>query len=258
RVGESALNPDSDLGSIARAMLLFDHLEGIISHPRYRITYHLKHRSDDCDIIPRAYIEITRFNLGQARYEEVIKYVDKQHRPPRAIFEPGPHVSLRFAIGPIQGMYADVKQASRRTLSDAEAQAADCLGQPCLALQDARGPSGDWEAIAALPTQAADYREPAYDWAPGPARVAEALFIQANDGSALNPREVSEATSFEHPDMTMVISRNVQGQDNNIHGLLHWQGFMDDAISGLWLRMTALPGSEPQWQKHLVYARGGY
>lgn len=251
----SALRPDHALASVARALLLFDHAEGVIAHPRYRITYHLKSYFDDCDLLWRAYIEVTRFNLGQARYEEVTRYVEPDYWPPVALFEPGPHVSRRFAVGPVQSLRADIKQSSRRVMDAAAAAQADCLGVPCLALQDASGPTGPWtDALA--PASASDiYNEPAYDWAPGPARVAELLYVQAAGGP--DDIEASEATSLAHPDITLVISRDVVGQDGNTQGLLQWQGLMDDAIAEQWLRLQAAPELPPQVQEHMIYRRGG-
>lgn len=242
--GQSALLPDADMGAVARAMLVFDAVEGPIPHPRYHVTYHLRQVSDACDTIPTAYVQITRYNLGTTRYEEATRYVDKAFWPPSETFGPGPHVSWRLALGTVQGRYADIRQASRRRVDDGEAAAADCLGQPCLALEDAPGPSGNWQPAPLANVPAPVYREPGTDWAPGPVRMAELLYTQAT-GSHENI-EASEATSFEQPDMTLVISRDVQGQDSNTQGLLRWQGLMDDDIAQIWQRIRAMPQGTPR------------
>lgn len=244
--GQSALLPDESMGAVARAMLVFDAVEGVIPHPRYHITYHLKQVWDDCDIIPRAYVQVTRYNLGGARYQEVTQHVDQNQRPPKDIFGPGPHISWRLAMGMVQGKYADIFQASRRVLDDASAAAADCLGLPCLAPEDAKGPQGDWQSVQPSGLPAPVYREPGYKWTPGPVRMAEMLYTQAT--GSYQYIEASESTSFERPDMTLIISRDVDGQDGHTHGLLQWQGLMDDEISQTWLRVRATPQTEPQWE----------
>lgn len=248
--GQSALLPDADMGAVARAMLVFEAVEGPILHPRYHVTYHLRQVSDDCDTIPTAYVQVTRYNLGTTRYEEATRYVDKAYWPPRETFGPGPHVSWRLALGPVQGRYADIRQASRRVVDDAAAAAADCLGQPCLALEDAVAPGSNWQPTPLANVPAPVYREPDYDWAPGPVRLAELLYTQAT-GSHENI-EASEGTSFEHPDMTLVISRDVQGQDSNTRGLLKWQGLMDDDLAQIWQRIRAMPQGGPRAEQLLV------
>lgn len=255
RAGESALLPDSNLAAVTRALLAFDHAEGVLPHARYRVSYHLEQHSDGCNNTPRAYVEVTRFNLGLARYEDTIQYVDQEFWPPKDHFAAGrPHVSRRYVMGPVQGMQADVKQQSRRVVADHDADRADCLGQPCLALEDAQGPGGLWKNMAAAPDAEATspvYNEPGYSWAPGPARVAESLYAQATGSSG-----DIEASSFARPDITLVISRDVEGQDSNTRGLLRWQGLMDDAMAEIWLRLRAQPGSKPQLQQHIVHHRG--
>lgn len=252
--GQSAFAPDGELGAITRAILLFDAVEGAIQHPRYCITYHVRHAADDCDIIASAYVEITRYSLGPARYADVIQHVDKAYWPPKAIFGTQPHVSWRLAVGHVQGLYTDIKQASRRVVGDGEAAAASCLGQPCLALQGATGPAGNWQRVP-IPAPAEVYREPGYAWAPGPARMADLLFTQAT--GSYEDIEASEAASFERPDMILVIARDVQGQDGAMQGLLRWRGLMDAAVSELWQRVNAVPEGAPQRQQLSVSRRGG-
>lgn len=254
-VGESALWPDSGLDAVTMAMLAFDHAEGVLPHARYRITYHVKRVDDGCNSTPQAFVEVTRFNLGQTRYEEIILYIDQEYWPPQDIFATAaPHVSRRYTATPIMGMAADVGTGSRRLLGTLEAAGMDCLGQPCLALEDASGPGVTWKSGASASAVSDIYREPGYDWAPGPARMAQILFAGvAGDASYI---EASEATSLERPDITIVISRDVYGQDSNTNGLLRRQGLMDDAIAEQWLRLRVMPDHPPQLQEHTVYRPG--
>lgn len=253
--GESALLPDAGLDAVTTAVLAFDHVEGVLPHARYRITYHVKRVDDGCNVTPQAFVEVTRFNLGPARYEEVTRYVDEDHWPPQDLFATAaPHLSWRYTATPILGMAAGVGTGSRRLLETREAASMDCLGQPCLARTDASGPDGNWKSGASSSTSSDVYREPGHRWVPGPARMAEILLAGAT--GAATDIEASEATSFERPDITIVISRDVQGQDSSASGLLRWQGLMDDAIAQEWLRLRVRPDHPPQLQERTVYRPG--
>lgn len=262
-IGESVLMPDVRLAAVTRAMLEFDAAEGSIPHPRYRITYHV-HRTppgESCDVIESAYIEITRFNLGPQRYREAIQSVDEKHWPPRELFGTQPHVSRRLVSIPARYRgYATWKE-SRRLLSDEQARAADCLGQPCLSLEESAGPTPDrntapagaWQPHPPGDREPANYREPGYSWAPGPTRVADLMYLEAT-GSYHN-LDPSEGSSLEHPEITMVISRDVLGQDSSTTGLLRWRGLMDHVIAEEWLRLRAMPDSSAGWEKRDVHWR---
>lgn len=262
-IDESVLMPDVRLAAVTRAMLEFDAEEGSIPHPRYRITYHV-HRTppgEACDVIESAYIQITRFNLGPQRYREATQSVDEKHWPPRELFGTQPHVSRRLVSIPARYRGYAIWKESRRLLSDEQARAADCLGQPCLSLEESAGPTADrntapagaWQPHPPGDREPANYREPGYSWAPGPARVTDLMYLEAT-GSYHNLAP-SEGSSLEHPEITMVISRDVLGQDSSTTGLLRWRGLMDHVIAEEWLRLRAMPDSSAGWERRDVHWR---
>ncbi|HSH57594.1 MAG TPA: hypothetical protein VK965_06595, partial [Halomonas sp.] len=262
-IDDSALMPDARLAAVTRAMLQFDFEEGIIQHPRYRITYHVRHTppGEQCDVIESAYIQITRFNLGPERYNEVIQSVDETLWPPRELFGTQPHVSWRLVSIPAKYRGYATWQVSRRLLSDEEARVADCLGEPCLSLEASAGPTASqhsvpveaWQPRQPRDHEPANYREPGYSWAPGPARVADLLYLEAT-GSYRN-LDPSEGSSLERPEITMVISRDVLGQESNTAGLLRRGGLMDHIAAEEWLRMWAMPDPMLGWEQRDVHWR---
>lgn len=250
---QSVFGPDAELDALAKAVLLVDCVEGPLPHARYLIRYHLAQAPQASDV-QRDYIEVLRFNFGPQRYQEVIRYVGQEFWPPESVFGVGPNLAWRFVFGPVQGNRAHVEWASRTELSQADAAGQDCLGVPCLSVASPTGPSGAWQAFMPPALDAAVYHEPDDAGLPGPARVAQMLFLNATGGTG--QAEFSESASIKQPEMIFLISRNIDGQDSSISGLLHHQGLMDDAISELWTLLRLMPESEPEWHLQVVYHAG--
>jgi hypothetical protein len=231
----SMFSPDSDLDAVTRAVLLLESREAELPHVRYRITYNVESLPD----IPeaqQAYIEVTRYNMGPTLRADLLKSIPAEHVANSASFGVGPHVSWRFVMAARMGMLADVERASRKELTQAQAAAADCLGEPCLSLSDAEGPVGKWR-----PAQPPTVAGPRYARGSGsvdhPARVAqELLAAAAPDG--LEPADYKP----DSPRMVFVISLNVSGQDEAAMGLLHDAMVMDDAIAEIWTRRQQFAG----------------
>lgn len=251
--GQSIFRPDADLDALTKAMLLVDCAEGPLPHARYLIHYHLAQVPQASDI-QRDTIEVLRFNLGPQRYQDVIQYVDQEFWPPESIFGVGPNLIWRFVFSPVQGNRAHIERASRAELSQTDTAGQNCLGVPCLSASNPTGPSGTWSALTPPALDAAVYHEPDDAGLPGPARTAQMLFLHATGGSG--QAEFSESASVEQPEMVFLISKNIEGQDSNISGLLHQRGLMDDAVSELWTLLRLAPESEPEWQQKIVRRAG--
>src|SRR5690606_22162753 len=133
---QSSINlPDADLDPIARSVLLVEAYEAPLPHARYRIAYSMN-VAPDYPESRNDHVEVTRYNLGPTRRNDLKRYMPENQLANPEEFGVGPHVSWRFVLSPVMGMQAALLYASRTELSETQAQAADCLGEPCLSLHD--------------------------------------------------------------------------------------------------------------------------
>ncbi len=251
--GQTVFKPDANLDAPTKAVLLVDCAEGNLPHARYLISYHLA-RVPHADDIQREYVEVKRFNLGPQHYQEVIRHVDREFWPPESIFGLGPSLAWRFVFGPVQGNRAHVERASRAEIYQADAEKEDCLDVPCLSVSSRDDASNAWHAFTPPTLAAPAYREPDDMGLPGPARVAQMLFLNATAGSG--QAEFSESASIRQPEMVFLVSKNISGQDRNISGLLHQRALMDDAVAEIWTRLRLMPETPPEWRQQTMPRAG--
>lgn len=247
---ESVFRPDSEIGPATKAILMLESQEVPLPHVRYRITLTRVAASPDYPDVFADLVEITRFNLGPAIRDQLIRDIGPDHVGDVESFGVGPSISWRFATRPIQGNAAALEVAGRDRLSRDEARRADCLGTRCLSLDNPTGPDGDWQ-----PVDAPRAREVTYAARDGmnasAARVADALMHAA----APNGFEPAEGPSRD-PQMTVVISKDIVGQDSNIDGLLHQARLMDDAISDIWWKRRQAGPDLVDWSRLVVHWPG--
>lgn len=222
--------PDADLDPLTRSILLVESSEVPLPHVRYRITYNME-ASADVPEAQQSYIEVTRYNIGPARRDDLLKYVPGDQVADAAEFGVGPHVSWRFIMAPIMGMRADLRHASRKEVSDTEARAARCLGEPCLSLADPSGPERGWKPASSPPLG-----QPAYNNT-NPAGVAQpARALQDLWASMVSEGMDPLPYTAEKPQFDFVVSSNTSGQDAAISGLARQSVVMDDSVSELWVQ----------------------
>ncbi len=249
---DSIARPDTGINAATKALMLLESRESPLPHVRYLITYRLDN-APDFDGYANAYVEVTRFNLGPVRRVDVADSTPKGVPiAPAEYFGVGPSVSWRFVMGWHQGGVADIVRASRRTLTPAQAKIMDCLGSPCLALENPNGPAGDWQPMATPPTKPAAYVTQTNGIATA-ARASEMLYRHASAGQE---QIEALATHGTKPQLTFVISMNVEGQDYSSDGLLHQQLILDDAISDIWTRRRDAGPDTVDWQQHVEYYPG--
>lgn len=249
---QSMRAPDAGLNAATRALMLLEGQEAPLPHVRYRVTYRLDN-APDFGGYPNAYVEVSRFNLGPVRHADVIESTPAGVPvAPAGYFGVGPNLSWRFVMGWSQSHVAEAVRASRRVLSETEAAAMDCLGAPCLSLESSQGPSGAWQ-----PVEAPGIAPPAYvahvDSVATAARISELLYRHASGGQ---PQVEALAVHNARPQLTFVISMNVDGQDHAANGLLHQQQLFDDAISDIWTRRLDAGSGAVQWQQLVQYHVG--
>jgi len=245
--GSAVSNPDSRLDAITRAILLLEGQEGALPRVRYRVTYNLAAPPLHPEFV-QEYVEVTRFNMGPTIREDLSQYNEGQHLAPASEFGVGPHVSWRYVMAPVMGMRAGLFQSSRKELSDAQARAMDCLGESCLSMDDPAGPEGNWRTPPVISTP-----EPTYtavlNFNSVPARVAEELMAHvASEEEGLQAMVYDPAT----PRVTVVISKDVIGQDGVVNGMLFESNVPDDEIASIWLQRREAAGHEPEFSEYHV------
>ncbi|MEJ5206941.1 hypothetical protein [Denitratimonas sp. CY0512] len=226
--GTSVFHPDADLAAPVRALLLLDHLEGLLPHARYRVEWHVVEDVETPERLVHQ-VQIQRFNLGPARHADLAAYVEEEYLAPVESFGEGPNVAWRFTMAPRQGMRAGVEMAARKLLDTAQSAAADCLGTPCLQLPSATGPEAPGWQPREVTSPASAYLAHT-DTGPHPARIMEDL-IAAIGEEAEMPVAAEKAPRF-----VFVISSNVEGQELLSTGLGRDSVVMDDAIGTVWVR----------------------
>lgn len=252
RDANSIWGSDARINAATKALMLVEGQEPSLPHVRYRITYRLDN-APNFGRYANAYVEVTRFNLGPVRQADVVEStLAGVPVAPAESFGVGPSVSWRFVMGSIQGHLAHVVSVSRRTLSSDEAKAFDCLGTSCMALESPQGPAGEWRHIEPPTVEPAVYVAQLNGVATA-ARISELLYRHASGG-----QEQIEAlsTHAEEPQLTLVISMDVDGQDYAGDGLLHRQLLLDDAVSDIWAHRRDTRGDTVEWRQYVEYHPG--
>lgn len=244
--------PDAGINAATKALMVLQSQEPALPHVRYRITYRLDN-APDFGGYPNAYVEVTRFNLGPVRRADTVASTpDGVPVAPAEYFGVGPSVSWRFVMGWHQSSAADVVRASRRVLTTAQAEAMDCLGAPCMAMASSRGPDGKWQEATPPTPRFATYVA-TKDGSSTAAHISELLYRQASAGQdRVEALPMHDAT----PQLTFVISMNVEGQDTVADGLLHQQLLQDDAVSDIWTRRREAGVDTVDWQQYFEHYPG--
>lgn len=246
----SVYSVDADLNAATKALMLLDSREPTLPRVRYRITYRL----NDTPYAPgytTTYVEVTRFNVGPRLYAETVASTPKGVPVRRTDFGIGPSVSWRFVMRRRQGALG-IQRAARRTLTEAQAQAMDCLGVSCLATTDPTGPTGDWQKTRPPPMKSAPYVTFANGRSTAP-RIAALLYRKASHGKQnIEPLHVYGAT----PQLTFVISMGIGGNAYMANGLLHQGLLRDDAVSGIWTHRPDWGGDPVEWRELIEHWPG--
>lgn len=246
---------DAGINAATKALMLVESQEPVLPHARYRVTYRLDN-APDFGSYANAYIEVTRFNLGPARYADTVDSTPEGVPvAPSEEFGIGPSVSWRFVMGWVQGGTAVAVHASRSELSPPQAQLMNCLGAPCVALENPHGPSAPddaWKRITPPPMEPVTYVSQV-NGRPTAAWLSELLFQHASTGqSNIEALDMHGA----EPQLIFVISMDVEGQDPIPTALLHQQLLRDDAISNIWTRVGGYDADTLDWREYIEYWPG--
>lgn len=238
--------PDADLDAVTRSVLLLESLESRLPHVRYQISYSIE-TAPDLPELRQDYVEIRRYNLGPARRADVLNYLAPEQVGDPEHFGVGPHISWRFVLAPIMGLSANLMYASRRELSDEQAQQDSCFGEPCLSLISARASEADWVAIepAVLPEASYDaYDE--FDLA-RPARALEELWRILTVGGL-------DTMPYVHgePQFVFIVSHNIDGQETSSQAWLKQKSVLDDSMAEIWIQRQQLDQAQAQFYQHLL------
>lgn len=250
--GSSIFMPDAEMSAAQKAVLLFDYLEGELPHARYRVRFGTDFPYvEDEPTTPWAYIEVTRFNLGPTKHEDLAQYAEVV--APIEEFGEGPHVARRFAFTPVQGQLAHLVQAARTELGDEVAAAEQCFAQACLSLDEIIGTVGEWETVDAYDFESVITTSAAESTRNQSSDEVVAELVARHIGPEYG--EIVESTQAPEPFIELVISKNIEGQELSMTAVSYQGHVMDDAISGVWYKRLQVGGMEPYWERLLNYRR---
>lgn len=233
--------PDASLDAITRSVLLLEAHEAPLPHVRYRISYSVN-GAPDYPELRHDHVEVTRYNLGPARRNDLKTHVPEHQLADPDEFGVGPHVSWRFVLSPVMGMQAALLYAGRAEMNEAQAQAADCLGEPCLSLNDAQGPDYAWQSFEPPQPGAALYNSQS-DWGVArPARAVQELWTAMSmDGMDPVPY-VRDQPAFQ-----FVVSLNTDGQEAVITSLARQGTVMDSSVAEIWTKRVQIGPHLPDY-----------
>lgn len=241
--------PDANLDPLTRSILILEANEPPLPHVRYRVTYSMD-ASPDIPEVQQAYAEVTRYNLGPSRREDLLMSVPDGQVADPAEFGVGPHVSWRFVLAPVMGMRAGLVYASRTEVPDAQARTADCLGEPCLSLSDPSGPITGWEPFTSPQSDPPPYARTT-DFGVATAAFGMQELWENLTADGMDPLQYMPT----QPHFVFVISVNVAGQEAGISGLVKQAVVMDDSVSEIWTRRLEIAGVPAEFSRLLVPRR---
>lgn len=246
---QSVFWPDSDLHALTRSMLIVEANETELPHVRYHINYS-NYQDTEAPEITKEYVEITRYNLGPSLRADLLQSVDAEHLAPEVMFGIDPHVSWRFEMAPVMGMNADIVEATRRELSDEEAQNAMCFTQLCLSLEEAEIPfehTSSVDELASLSTNYLTHTQSSSEETVRPARALEELWAAfTRYGMDYLPYDKDK------PQFTFVISKDVVGQESNTLGLGVQNIVLDHTVAEVWIQRHEVLGAEVDFTEALL------
>src|SRR5699024_4597238 len=225
---------DKDMSPLQRSLLLFEAVEGELPRVRYKVAFHRGSGTGEDGPDKLAFIELERFNLGPTIREEVVEQYGGQAAPPE-VFGVGPHVGWRIVMAPGATRNAEVTGITRRELSNYEAKTSTCFDISCLSTSMVGGPDGDWRDHPTPGIAEPDDPEDPADWPDDSAAAAAGAvsrYMFGADGDGYG--EHREGVSGDDPELVMVISQDVAGQDPPTNAVIHETGMMDDAIAEMW------------------------
>ncbi|MGY6643663.1 MAG: hypothetical protein ACXIVD_00435, partial [Salinarimonas sp.] len=246
----SAFLPGSDLNPLTKALLMLENEEGIADHARFRIRYGLETRvlQEGRPPTPHSFIQIDRFNLGEAFRETVAESFGEGRTPPAEAFGAGEHVSYRFEFRPIQGNTANPVAIARSVIPNGEAQSMECLTLMCLHLGSVGEGSMTWHDDTGRGT---GFDRPYEDIRNGvytPATMMDVLTLEIGVSRISDGRlswtgfEESESVRPGEPFMETIMDVNL-AQDYGIEAVLRWGNLMDDSVAAIWSRAVTFPGA---------------
>lgn len=222
-------SPDAHLDALTRSIRILEAREVSLPHVRYRVI-HSTETSVDVPEARQDYVEVTRYNLGPALRDELLRSVPDGQVADAARFGVGPHVSWRFVMAPVMGVQAGLMHAGRKEISAAEAQTADCLGESCLSLIDPSGPALAWHPLPPPRLTPADDADKSASGVTRPARVVQELWASVASEAGMDALPYTRGK----PQFVLVVSQDVAGQDAVAFGLLRQAVVMDDAVKEIW------------------------
>lgn len=241
-----AMRPDEGTGPLEKALLLVESIEPGLPRTRTMLRYGQMTIGERAT--PYSFVTVERYNLGPATRVLVAEEYGEENTDTPEAFGVGPHVAWRIVTMPLMGQTAALVEVSRREIPEAEAEAADCGGRGCLALDGTIDDARAWDDVEMQVTAATAYDPLGADGMTRPARAAAELAIAMGyaedwDGKAYwTGVEQPEAARGTAPFLFGMIDAGL-GQEVSVDAVLGQTLLNDDSVAELWMRRVEVPGA---------------
>lgn len=239
----SLFQPAAELGPIPLSVQALDALEPALERTRYRVRYGVdwvapNEQTDSAggQPVPVSYIEVTRFNLGPALREDLIKSLGQANVADEQAFGVGPHTSWRFVTRPIMGNRAMIVSAGRTEIDDKAARNEMCLGSPCLDIASVINGAAPWSEMQAVEPRPSSPLAGSPQLMTSPAAAINQLL---GDVDSIEVDRPAGAPSRPDWSIEAVIESNL-GQDIGTDAAYRWGNLLDDSIGTLWQRLSTI------------------
>ncbi len=225
---DSVFLASAEVGVLAKALLALEAADGVLERTRHHGTV----RVLSTERSPVVFVQVDRYNLGPSLHAELVAELGAEHVAPLEEFGMGQHVSWRFVMHQVMGQEAALLAAARAVIGDAQADAAPCLGKPCLLTSGGIDDNAVWHELEAVDlgpeTNTLDL-----------ASAAGALDLAASL-AFFDPYQV-EVDSSDALVAEFVMETGL-AQEQVVDVALRQGQLMDDSLAAQWQRLLTLTG----------------
>lgn len=240
---DSVFLASGNLSPLAKALMALEISDGHLERTRHHVIVRVLQADQPpaADPVPMVFVQIDRYNLGPAIRSELVTELGEEYVAPAAEFGEGPHVSWRLVLRPIMGQQAAIFGAARAEANEDHAEAAVCLGVPCVLTSGGIEEIAVWHEMETVDL-GDELESLAYpglrDGLASPAAMLDLTAAQAY----FNAYE-SEVSGSDLGVAEFVIEVGL-AQDQVIDVALRQGNLLDDSVSAIWQRLLALPSMD--------------
>ncbi len=237
---DSVFLASAEVGVLAKALLALEVADGALERTRHHGTVRVLSTGRS----PVVFVQVDRYNLGPSLHAELVAELGAEHVAPLEEFGVGQHVSWRFVMHQVMGQEAALIAAARAVIGEAQADAAPCLGMPCLLTTGGIEDHAVWHELEAVDLGAETHTL-------NLASAAGALDVAASL-AFFNPYEV-EVSGGDALVAEFVMESGL-AQEQVVDVALRQGQLMDDSLAAVWQRLLLFPSWEGAPEAHAAQA----